>query len=597
MNTKSIIFKTSLIIGLTITIFLVFLGLFVVTSQNSLLDNIEQSNIENMEKTLEDRKNSELQSVQEYLDFVAKTIGNVSAEYIYNVDEDGLKLQLKNFVNIKELMGVDVIDKTANKTFVAAWSANGEISYGTELPESITNNDYKTIKVASMYQEDEAGEVIVYYTDRFVLEKINTIRENIISDFEVKKQAIQEKQDAAIALQTLIMLAIILALVVATVLLLSRMVKKPLSILKSAMVELAENKSGGDADYIDIFRDDEIGEVAKYFNRYITKIVYGSEVDGTLIGDAVEVVEKVKAGHLRNRLSEDRQNAAMYKLQTVVNDMLENLHKNTQDILSTLNSYANDDFTRRTDTKNIEGEVKELIDGVNLLGGALSKMLTTNLKNGLSLEEDSKNLRESAGQLGETFNKQSEMLLHTTDQLSKMTDELQSNGMKIDAMTTHANDMKAIIGIIGDIADQTNLLALNAAIEAARAGEHGRGFAVVSDEVRKLAEKTQKSLSEINVSINGLIQSVEEVAETFKEQATGIEEINETISNVDSMTQSSTESTDRVTQISIDISDMADTLVKDSKSKKFNMDESVNVSRSAKTGAIGAETEDTNSNQ
>jgi len=84
---------------------------------------------------------------------------------------------------------------------------------------------------------------------------------------------------------------------------------------------------------------------------------------------------------------------------------------------------------------------------------------------------------------------------------------------KVASLTEQAKNIKDVLEIISDIADQTNLLALNAAIEAARAGEHGRGFAVVADEVRKLAERTQKSLSEISANVNLITQNVVEIAE------------------------------------------------------------------------------------
>ncbi|MFA6760942.1 MAG: methyl-accepting chemotaxis protein [Sulfuricurvum sp.] len=83
-----------------------------------------------------------------------------------------------------------------------------------------------------------------------------------------------------------------------------------------------------------------------------------------------------------------------------------------------------------------------------------------------------------------------------------------SLAQKMDQLSLEANSVKSILDIIADIANQTNLLALNAAIEAARAGEHGRGFAVVADEVRKLAERTQHSLGEINSTISIIVQAI-----------------------------------------------------------------------------------------
>jgi len=149
------------------------------------------------------------------------------------------------------------------------------------------------------------------------------------------------------------------------------------------------------------------------------------------------------------------------------------------------------------------------------------------------------------------------MLNNARDEIVTLTSKVQRSvesevelAMRIEELSKDTEQVKSVLTVISDIAEQTNLLALNAAIEAARAGEHGRGFAVVADEVRKLAERTQKSLSEINVTINVIVQATSTASDEMGKNSKDMKELSVVASEVESKIQLTTDIVNKATQAS-----------------------------------------------
>lgn len=181
-------------------------------------------------------------------------------------------------------------------------------------------------------------------------------------------------------------------------------------------------------------------------------------------------------------------------------------------------------------TSNVVGRKVEDVMEIVKKANEKAKKISQEIEISIEYANDS---RKNTVKANENLDEAANEIMRLTEDVQKTAAIEVEMAQKINQLSTEAEQVKSVLSVIGDIADQTNLLALNAAIEAARAGEHGRGFAVVADEVRKLAERTQKSLVEIQSTINIIVQSIMEASSQMNRNSEHIQNLADVSSGVE----------------------------------------------------------------
>ncbi len=314
---------------------------------------------------------------------------------------------------------------------------------------------------------------------------------------------------------------------------LSRLIGRPIASLREA----AEQVAMGDLDTkVVAHANDEIGALAESFNTMVDKVKENQrrvEAEKASVEQRVEdavaeaeqreaklnrrvdhllgKMENFAEGDLRITLDESGDDA-MARLYAGFNRSVARIRTLIEAIVDSTGSVASASEQISSSTEELAAGAEEQSSQTDEVAAAVEELAATILDNSQNTTQTSKAAQASRT----TADEGQKIVRQTVQQMEEIATVVANTATTIERLNQSSKEIGEIIAVIDEIADQTNLLALNAAVEAARAGEHGRGFAVVADEVRKLAERTSSATGEITGMIEGIQHETTEAVESMR---------------------------------------------------------------------------------